>query len=480
MEGHDKYVTPLVGRYTSETAQGIWSDRKRHGLWRRLWLSIARAQRELGVDIITEEMLTEMAEHLDDIDYSQVAELEREFRHDVVAHSRAFGEVCPSAAGIIHLGLASMCICDNAELIMMKQSMIHIRGCAIRALSGFRDRILQYAELPIVGMSHLQAAQPTTLGKRLTMYAQDLTFDLADINRFIEELPFRGIKGPVGTQYPLLKLFKGDRGKVSILEERVAKEYGFSKILPITGQTYTRKIDSRYVFVFADLAATLYKFAQDVRIMQSRKEVEEPFGSQQKGSSSMIHKRNPMKSERTDSLGRELMVATLSPLLTHALQMLERTLDDSAARRRYLAESFLLAEAMLILVTDIINGLTVHEKIIQRNLDQEMPFLVAEDILLAMCEHGANRQGCYDRIYKHVQLAHSRIYDGDGLNDLVDRLRSDEYFSPIHDELARIVDPREIFGDAPAQAINFVRTDIDPLLDKFKSDFQDETAELTV
>ena len=187
MEGHDKYVTPLVGRYTSETAQGIWSDRKRHGLWRRLWLSIARAQRELGVDIITEEMLTEMAEHLDDIDYSQVAELEREFRHDVVAHSRAFGEVCPSAAGIIHLGLASMCICDNAELIMMKQSMIPIRGCAIRALSGFRDRILQYAELPIVGMSHLQAAQPTTLGKRLTMYAQDLTFDLANINRFIEE-----------------------------------------------------------------------------------------------------------------------------------------------------------------------------------------------------------------------------------------------------------------------------------------------------
>lgn len=480
MEEHGRYVTPLVGRYTSDVAQRIWSDARRHGYWRRLWWAIAKAQRELGVTTITEGMLIEMSEHLDDIDYQRAAKLEKEFRHDVVAHSRVYGEVCPAAAGIIHLGLASMCICDNAELIMMRESMVHIRGCVVRALVGFRGAIIKYADLPITGLSHLQPAQPVTLGKRLSMYAQDLTIDLESIDQFIHWLPFRGIKGPVGTKNPTIKLFGGDRDKAQALEVMVAQEFGFTKILPITGQTYTRKIDSRYVFVFADLASTLYRFAEDIRLMQSRKEVEEPFGSHQKGSSSMIHKHNPMKSERTDSLGRELMVASLSPLLTHALQMFERTLDDSAARRRYLAESFLLAEAMLILVTNIINGLVVHKKVIERNLSQEMPFLVAEDILLSMCGHGKDRDECYDRIYDHVQLAHNRVYEGDGVNDLVDRLKSDDYFSPILADIDRIMDPKEIFGEAPLQAKGFVVDTLDPLLQRFSEDLSDQTAELKV
>jgi adenylosuccinate lyase len=460
---HDQYSSPLSERYASKAMLELWSPRTRHGLWRELWLALATAERELGLDI-PEKAIKEMREHLSDIDFEAVAKYEKKFRHDVMAHIHAFGDVAPAAKGIIHLGATSAYVTDNADLIMMRRGLGLLRAKAVRVLRALARFAKQWRDEPTLGSTHLQPAQPTTVGKRATLWMQDLVLDLAELDHRVATLPCRGVKGTTGTQASFLELFDGDHKKVRELDRRVAAAIGFKESIPVSGQTYSRKLDAHVLDVVSGIAASASKFSGDLRVLQAFGEIEEPFESGQVGSSAMAYKRNPMRCERIASLARFVLNLNANANETHAVQFLERTLDDSANRRLSIPESFLATDAILVLMENVVSGLEVHPARIRRRLEDELPFMATEQLLMRAVKSGDDRQEAHEKIRKHSIEAARAVKEGAPRNDLLDRLAADKSWKvPLRDMQAAL-DPSAFVGRAPQQVDEFLAEVVAPLL----------------
>lgn len=461
---HERWRSPLTGRYASAPMVELFSDGRKVRTWRRLWLALAQAQAELGLPI-TQEQLDELGAHLDDIDFEAAARYERELRHDVMAHVHALGDVAPLARPIVHLGATSCFVGDNTDLIVLRDALDLLIPKVAGVVRQLADFAVEHAELPTLGFTHYQPAQLTTVGKRACLWAQELLIDLANLRRLRADLRFRGVKGTTGTQASFLALFDGDHDKVEALDRRVAQAFGFERTYAVTGQTYPRKIDHELVSALGSLGATAHKLATDLRLLANLKEVEEPFGARQIGSSAMAYKRNPMRSERICALARHLMTLPANSAHTAAVQWLERTLDDSASRRLTLAESFLTADAVLEALLDVTGGLVVYPKVIARRVASELPFMATENLIMAMVRAGADRQEVHESIRVHSLAAAAQVKEHGRDNDLVERIQRDPSFAPIHDRLTALLDPATFIGRAPQQVHAFVRTEVEPALD---------------
>ncbi|XP_074019136.1 adenylosuccinate lyase isoform X2 [Numenius arquata] len=430
-----------------------FSERKKFGTWRRLWLYLAQAEKSLGLPI-TDEQIKEMEANLDNIDFEMAAEEEKKLRHDVMAHVHTFAHCCPKAAAIIHLGATSCYVGDNT---------------LARVISRLADFAEKYADLPTLGFTHYQPAQLTTVGKRCCLWIQDLCMDLHNLERARDDLRFRGVKGTTGTQASFLQLFEGDHSKVEELDRLVTAKAGFKRSYMVTGQTYSRKVDIEVLSVLASLGASIHKICTDIRLLANLKEIEEPFEKDQIGSSAMPYKRNPMRSERCCSLARHLMTLVLDPLQTASVQWFERTLDDSANRRVCLAEAFLTADIILSTLQNISEGLVVYPKVIERRIRQELPFMATENIIMAMVKAGGNRQDCHEKIRVLSQQAAAVVKQEGGDNDFIARVRADPYFSPIHKQLETLLDPSSFTGRAPQQVAKFLKEEVRPALIPYQS-----------
>ncbi len=460
---HDAYVSPLADRYASPEMLALWSLRTRHRLWRTIWLALAEAERSLGADISV-EAIEEMRTHLDNIDFATVERYERRFRHDVMAHVHAFADVAPAARRVIHLGATSADITDNADLVQMRMGLGILRARIVRVLHVLAAFARRWRDEPTLGYTHLQPAQLTTVGKRATLWMQDLVLDLADLDHCVTTLPFRGIKGTTGTQGSFLELFHGDHDKVRSLDRQVARALGFEQSLAVTGQTYSRKLDARVLAVVAGITASASKFSGDIRLLQAFGEIEEPFGTEQIGSSAMAYKRNPMRAERIAALARFTQSLEPNANLTHSVQYFERTLDDSANRRLALPESFLAADAILLLMNNIAEGLEVHPTRIRRRIDDELPFMATEELLIQAVRAGGDRQTAHETIRRHSMAAAAALKDGAPRNDLLDRLAADPGLPFQATEARALLDPRRFVGRAPQQVDEFLRDVVDPIL----------------
>ncbi|HZE08133.1 MAG TPA: adenylosuccinate lyase [Gemmatimonadaceae bacterium] len=459
---HDRYSSPLADRYASTAMLELWSSATRYGLWRRLWLALAESEKELGVDI-PDEAIRQMRANLDNIDFDAVAKYEKRFRHDVMAHVHAFADVAPKAKPFIHLGATSAFVTDNADLILMRRGLDLLRGRAldvIRALAGFAEKWRDEATL---GYTHLQPAQLTTVGKRATLWMQDLVLDVQEIDYRRRTLPFRGVKGTTGTQATFLRLFDGDHEKVRRLDLLVTEKMSFAGAIPVSGQTYSRKLDAFVLSVDAGLAASAAKFSSDVRMLQSFGEIEEPFEAEQVGSSAMAYKRNPMRSERIASLARFVGSLEGNANQTHAVQYFERTLDDSANRRLVIPEMFLATDAILLLMANVAGGLEVHPAVIARRVAAELPFMATEELILKAVRAGGDRQVAHETIRKHSMDAARELKNGADANDLLARLGKDKSFGVSVKDLEGAIDPRRFVGRAPEQVDDFLREVITPL-----------------
>ncbi len=468
---YDRYQNPLTDRYAGKEMSFLWSPQFKHSTWRRLWLALAEAERNLGLDI-TEEQIRQMAAHLDDIDFDAVAAREKELRHDVMSHIHVFGAQCPAAMPIIHLGATSCFVTDNTELIQMRDGMRIIRRKLLKLMSQLADFADAYKEMPTLGFTHYQPAQLTTVGKRFSLYLQDFLFDFEHLNRELETLPFRSVKGTTGTQASFLALFDGDHAKVRQLERDVAARMGFSRIVAVSGQTYTRKIDYFVLSVLGGLAQSAAKMAGDIRLLANLREMEEPFGKKQIGSSAMAYKRNPMRCERVCALARYLMNLPVNAAHTHAVQWFERTLDDSANRRLVLPEAFLCADIILSILLDITNGLQVWPKVIARRVRAELPFMATENILMAAVRAGGDRQQLHEVIREHSMAAARRIKEEGGDNDLLERLRRDPAFAAIAERFDELVNPRDFIGRAPEQVTEFLNECVRPVLETYRGEWE--------
>ena len=463
MSDFDRYASPLAERYASKAMLRLWSPRTRHGLWRRLWLALAESERELGV-AIPEEAITQMRAHLDDIDFAAVASYEKRFRHDVMAHVHAFADVAPAAAPFIHLGATSAYVTDNADLLLARRGLDLLREKIIEVLASLASFAREWRAEPTLGYTHLQAAQLTTVGKRATLWMQDLLLDLADIDHRIATLPFRGVKGTTGTQASFLELFGGDHEKVRALDALVTRKMDFARSLPVSGQTYTRKLDAQILGPVAGIAASAAKFASDVRMLQAFGEIEEPFEQEQIGSSAMAYKRNPMRSERINSLARFVIELEASPNHTHSVQYFERTLDDSANRRLVIPESFLATDAILVLMGNVASGLEVHPARIRRRIADELPFMATEELIVRAVRAGGNRQAAHEVIRRHSIAAARAVKDDGRPNDMLERLASDPEFGVAIDDLRSALDPARFIGRAPQQVDEFLAEVVTPIL----------------
>ncbi|MGI9075752.1 MAG: adenylosuccinate lyase [Gemmatimonadaceae bacterium] len=467
MSEAEQYSSPLSERYASQAMLELWSPRTRYGLWRRLWLALAEAQSEVGTRVaIPDDALLQMRAHLDDIDFSIVNAFERRFRHDVMAHVHAFGEAAPAARPFIHLGATSAFVTDNADLILMKRGLELLRArvlSVVRALAAFART---WRAEPALAYTHLQPAQLTTVGKRATLWLQDFVLDLADIEYRLGTLPFRGVKGTTGTQASFLELCDGDHNKVRRLEDLVTAKMGFTRALPVTGQTYTRKLDAQVLGVVAGTAASASKFSADIRMLQAFGEIEEPFESEQIGSSAMAYKRNPMRSERIAGLARFVMSLECNANQTHAVQFFERTLDDSANRRLVLPESFLATDAILILAANIASGLDVHPARIRRRVMDEIPFMATELLMVRAVEKGADRQEIHEAIRKHSIESARAVKEDGGRNDLFERLAGDPSLQLSAEGMSEVAEASLYVGRAPEQVDDFLREVVDPILDR--------------
>ena len=440
----------------------LWSPATRHGLWRRLWLALAEAQRELGV-AIPDEAIRQMRANLDKIDFDAVAAYEKRFRHDVMAHVHAFGDVAPAAKPFIHLGATSAYVTDNADLILMRRGLELLRSRVLDVLRSLTAFAEQWRAQPTLGYTHLQPAQLTTVGKRATLWMQDLVLDIEDIDYRRRTLPFRGVKGTTGTQASFLALFDGDHEKVRRLDQLVTEKMSFPGSLSVTGQTYTRKLDAFVLSVVAGVAASAAKFSGDIRMLQSFGEMEEPFESEQVGSSAMAYKRNPMRAERIASLARFVNSLEGNANQTHAVQYFERTLDDSANRRLVIPEMFLATDAILLLMQNISSGLEVHPAVIGRRVEAELPFMATEQLIVRAVRAGGDRQIAHETIRKHSLAAASAIKKGAESNDLLERLAKDKAFGVKLEDLRGVIDPKRFVGRAPEQVDEFLRDVITPL-----------------
>lgn len=464
---HDVYENPLISRYASPEMSRLWGAQRKFSTWRKLWIALAEAEQELGLEI-TDEQIAELRAHVDDIDFNAAREHERRLRHDVMAHVHTFGDVCPTARPIIHLGATSCYVTDNTDLLLLREALELVRARLAAVIERLGRFAAEHRELACLGYTHLQPAQPTTVGKRACLWAYDLALDLAEVEYRIEQLKARSTKGTTGTQASFLKLFEGDHEKVRRLESIVAKKMGFDASYAVTGQTYSRKIDSQIVDVLSGIAQSGHKAASDLRILASRKEIEEPFEKEQIGSSAMAYKRNPMRAERMCALGRFVISLQSSPAMTMSTQWMERTLDDSANRRLVLPQAFLAIDALLILYQNVAEGLVVYPQVIAKNLAEELPFMATENILMAAVAAGGDRQALHELIRQHSQDAAAEVKQHGRANDLLDRLRSDAAFASV--DLDGVTDAMHFVGRAPQQVDEFLREIVEPLRHKYGSE----------
>ncbi len=451
----DRYENPLCKRYASTDMQFIFSDNSKFTTWRRLWVALAESQRELGLDI-TDDQIDEMKAHIDDIDYEMANKKEREVRHDVMAHVLTYGEQCPKAKPIIHLGATSCYVGDNTDIILMRSALVLIKKLLVNTIDRLWAFADKYKSLPCLAYTHFQAAQPTTVGKRATLWLQDLLTDLDQLDFTLGTLRLLGCKGTTGTGASFLSLFNGDHSKVISLEKKIAEKMGFESVYPVSGQTYSRKVDYYILSVLSGIAQSAYKFSNDLRLLSHLKEFDEPFEDKQIGSSAMAYKRNPMRSERIASLARYVTVNALNPALTASAQWFERTLDDSANKRISVPEAFLAVDAILSLYINIISGVSVYPKIIQRHLNEELPFMATENILMYCVKNGGDRQELHERIRLHSVDAAKEIKLNGGDNDLISRILNDAAFGLTEDEVNNIMSVKNFIGRAEEQTEEFL------------------------
>jgi adenylosuccinate lyase len=475
----DTYESPLLSRYSSGEMLFLFSPQFKHQTWRKLWIWLAEGEKEMGLPI-TDEQIAELKAHESDINWEEAAEEEKRRRHDVMAHVHAYGLQAPKAKRIIHLGATSAYVGDNTDLIQMQQGLILIRRRLCKVIDKLSNFALQYKALPILGRTHFQAAQLTTVGKRAALWLQDLLIDLEEANHLIEILPFRGVKGTTGTQASFMELFNGDHEKIKKLDSYVSQKAGFKKNLAITGQTYTRKWDYIVNNALASLATSLSKFATDLRLMQGLKEVEEPFEKEQIGSSAMAYKRNPMRSERICSLARFVIAMPQSTAFTQSTQWFERTLDDSANKRLAIPEAFLATDAMLILTENIANGMVVYPKIIERHINEELPFMATENILMEAVKKGGDRQFLHEEIRRLSQQAAYTVKGEGKDNDLLERILTSGKFGLKREDFERILDLKKFIGRAPEQTEEFVNLEARPAIEAFDDWKNTDSAEVKV
>jgi adenylosuccinate lyase len=460
MSVHDVYDNPLTGRYASPRMARLWSPRTRISTWRRLWLALAEAERALGLEI-TEAQIAAIRAQLENIDFDAAHAYEKRFRHDVMAHIHAFGDVAPEARPIIHLGATSCFVTDNADLILMRTGLELVRDKLLAAILALADFAEKWKSLPCLGYTHFQPAQLVTVGKRATLWCHELVLDLAEIEGALGNLGFLGVKGTTGTQASFMELFDGNDAKVEALDRMVAATFGFAKTYPVSGQTYSRKVDTQILTRLAGIAESAHRFGTDLRLLAHEREVEEPFESEQIGSSAMAYKRNPMRAERLCSLARYAMALPAAAAQTAATQWLERTLDDSAIRRLTIPQAFLATDAILNLYLNIAPGLVVHPAVIARHVDAELPFMATENLLMAAVRAGGDRQDLHERIRRHSLAAAARLKEGAADNDLLDRLRSDPAFPTI--DFDHVLDARQYVGRSARQVEDFLATEIEPI-----------------
>ena len=460
---HGSYQNPLCLRYSGKEMKRIFSDDVKFSTWRKLWLALAESEKELGLNI-TDEQIGEMREHLFDVDYEKAASYESALRHDVMAHIRTFGDACPKAKAIIHLGATSCYVGDNTDLIVMREGLLQIKRLLVSALEALGEFAKAHKDVPTLAYTHFQAAQPTTLGKRATLWAQDLLMDLRQLDFLLSDFRLLGCKGTTGTGASFLELFDGDREKVKLLEQKIAEKMGFSACLPVSGQTYTRKIDFFVLSVLSGIAQSASKAAGDLRLMAHLKEFDEPFEAAQVGSSAMAYKRNPMRCERMASLARLVIADAQNPAITAATQWLERTLDDSANRRISIPEAFLATDGILSLYINIIRGGTPYPKVMEKHLFEELPFLATENILMECVKRGGDRQALHEAIREHSVAVAKEIKLNGGENDLLDRILADARFGLTKDDLNRLLNVRNFIGMAPEQTESFLNEELAPVL----------------
>lgn len=459
----DCYNTPLNKRYASKEMSYLFSEEMKFKTWRKLWIALAESEKELGLNI-TDEQIAELKANMDNINYDVAEEKEKEIRHDVMSHIYAYGVQCPKAKGIIHLGATSCYVGDNTDLIIMKQALYIIKKKLINVINSLSKFALRYKDLPTLGFTHLQPAQLTTVGKRATLWIQDLLLDIENLDFVIEHMRFRGVKGTTGTQASFMELFNGNEELVKKLDQMVTQKMGFSKEFKVTGQTYTRKLDSIILNTLSEIAQSAYKFSNDLRLLQNMKEVEEPFEKNQVGSSAMPYKRNPMRSERISALSRYIIVDSLNPAITASTQWFERTLDDSANKRISVAEAFLALDGVLNLYLNISSGLVVYDKVITSHVMRELPFMATENIMMESVKKGGDRQKLHERIRMHSMAAAKIVKEEGKDNDLIERIINDETFNLAKEEILSLIDPIKFTGRASGQVVDFLNTEVNLML----------------
>jgi len=465
MSNTNSYESPFCTRYASEEMQYIFSADKKFSTWRKLWGALARAEMKLGLPV-TQEQVDELEANIDNIDYEYAAQEERIVRHDVMAHVHTYGKACPKADGIIHLGATSCYVGDNTDVIIMRDALKVIRRKLINVIANLSDFAMKYKDMPCLAYTHLQPAQLTTVGKRATLWTNELLMDLTEIERRISDLKLLGSKGTTGTQASFMELFEGDTDKIKQLEMMIAEEMGFDSVVPVSGQTYSRKVDSFVVNSLAGIAQSCSKFSNDMRILQSFKEMEEPFEKTQIGSSAMAYKRNPMRSERITSLSRYLMIDCLNPAFTAGTQWFERTLDDSANKRISVAEAFLAADAILNIMINVTSGMVVYPKIVRRRVMAELPFMATENIMMSAVKKGGNRQELHEKIRQYSMEAGKKVKEEGLDNDLCERILADPMFMITKEEMDDIMKPENFTGRSAQQVEEFVNEFVKPILDE--------------
>ena len=474
----DRYVSPLSGRYASKEMQYIFSPDMKFRTWRRLWIALAETEKELGLPI-TQEQIDELKAHKDDINYDVAKERERQVRHDVMSHVYAYGVQCPKAKGIIHLGATSCYVGDNTDIIVMTEALKLVKKKLVNVIAELAKFAEKYKDLPTLAFTHFQPAQPTTVGKRATLWMQEFMLDLEDLNYVLSTMKLLGSKGTTGTQASFLELFDGDQETIDKIDPMIAEKMGFKQCYPVSGQTYSRKVDTRVVNILAGIAASAHKFSNDIRLLQHLKEVEEPFEKSQIGSSAMAYKRNPMRSERIASLSRFVMVDAMNPAITSATQWFERTLDDSANKRLSVPEGFLAIDGILDLCLNVVDGLVVYPKVIEKRLRSELPFMATENIMMDAVKAGGDRQELHERIRELSMEAGKTVKVEGKDNNLLELIAADPAFNLTLEELEKTMDPAKYTGRASIQVDAFLKNVINPMLEENK-DLLGMTAEINV
>ena len=462
----DGYISPLSTRYASREMQYLFSDNNKFRTWRKLWIALAKAERQLGLDI-TQAQIDQLESHADDINYDVAEAREKQVRHDVMSHVYAYGQQCPDAEAIIHLGATSCYVGDNTDVIILRDAarlVLRKSAQVLRNLAAFADK---YKDLPCLAYTHLQPAQLTTVGKRATLWMNELVMDMENLEYQVSALGLRGVKGTTGTQASFMELFDGDEEKVKALEKLVAEQVGFDKWVPVSGQTYSRKVDAYFLGALSGIAQSACKFATDLRLLQSFEEMEEPFEKSQIGSSAMPYKRNPMRSERICALSRYVIQDAVNPAMTAATQWFERTLDDSANRRIAVAEAFLAVDAILEIYINVTAGLVVYDRVVRRRVMEKLPFMATEDIMMEAVKRGGNRQELHEALREHSHAAARQVKVEGGANDLIDRIAADPLFPLSRQEIEAQMDPQRYVGRAPGQVTEFLSGVIAPILDRY-------------